>query len=148
MLQIGYVSTASGEQDPATLEAILTASRRYNQRWKISGLLVAGSGRYLQIIEGPHRPVEHLYSTIRSDRRHDAIITIVDRPIVDRAFGEWDMAFHHEARLGEADTVLKAVMLLTAPVGDPILRTQIRTFASLLLSRTLDCTAKPWAQAG
>lgn len=61
MLQIGYFSSATGSQDATVVHGILVAARRANRRDLITGLLVAGGGRYLQVIEGPNSAVRALY---------------------------------------------------------------------------------------
>ena len=55
MHQIAYFSTAAEPQEAALIQAILATSRANNLRDDISGLLVAGGNRYLQVIEGPRR---------------------------------------------------------------------------------------------
>jgi hypothetical protein len=62
--QIGYFSTAAGPQVPTVVHDILTVARRVNRSMGVTGLLVAGSNRYLQVIEGPILPYGR--STTRS----------------------------------------------------------------------------------
>lgn len=52
MIQIAYFSTAAVPQTPELIHNILAVSRANNARDDISGLLVAGGGRYMQVIEG------------------------------------------------------------------------------------------------
>ena len=56
MHQIAFFSTAAEPQEAALIQAILATSRANNLRDDISGLLVAGGNRYLQVIEGPRLP--------------------------------------------------------------------------------------------
>jgi hypothetical protein len=53
LLQIAYFSTAARVQDAKTVHDILIQSRVNNRRDGITGLLIAGGNRYMQIIEGP-----------------------------------------------------------------------------------------------
>lgn len=128
MLQIGYFSTARELQDAQAVHGILTESRRANRRDSISGLLVAGERRYLQVIEGPDKPVEALFDRIKRDRRHLAVATFLNRTITERSFGNWSMAFRRQSALGEQDIFVQLLCSLTAEISDVTLKHQIHFF--------------------
>ncbi|MEO7504745.1 MAG: BLUF domain-containing protein [Sphingomicrobium sp.] len=133
MFQIAYFSTASTRQDVRTVHDILVSSRINNRRDDITGLLVAGGNRYLQVIEGPRAATERLYATIRADQRHLAVTTLLQRTVLRRCFDGWSLAFRREPELGQFDSFPDMVRFLTLNVPDTALRNQIRTFASALI---------------
>src|ERR1700712_4845021 len=104
MRQIAYFSTAAKPQTSKSIHEILFASRINNRRDEITGLLVAGGNRYMQVIEGPSAAVEALYATIRMDPRHLAVATVLNQMTYKRAFDGWSMACRKEPALGDFDT--------------------------------------------
>lgn len=133
MLQIGYFSTATGAQDAETVHEILVSARRANRRDSITGLLVAGGGRYLQVIEGPRASVEALYGRIVQDRRHLAVATFLTRQIARRSFGSWSMAYRRQTASGEPNGFLDVLGALTSELSETELQRQIRFFASSMM---------------
>ena len=136
MLQIGYFSASVGAQDANAIHKILLGARKANKRDSITGLLVAGGGRYLQVIEGPQAAVEALYSNIRADLRHRAIATFMNRKITERSFGSWSMAFRWQAAFGEPNSFGHVLGAMTAVIADDGLRNQIRYFARATMGLT------------
>jgi hypothetical protein len=129
MIQIAYFSTASAPQTPQLITLILNSSRANNARDEISGLLVAGGNRYLQVIEGPGPAMRKLWAAIRADSRHCAVTELVNRRTLHRCFEGWSMAFRREPRLGEFDTFPQTLQFLMQNVDDTYLRGQIELFA-------------------
>ena len=144
MRQIAYFSTAAEPQTPECVHPILISSRVNNRRDSITGLLVAGGNRYLQVIEGPKRAVEALYGTIRRDHRHLAVTTLIDRPILERMFADWSMAYSREPALGHFSSFPETLRYLTQQVGDPALRRQIEMFARTFVAVPGDRTVTVW----
>jgi hypothetical protein len=93
MRHIIYSSKAT--QEPVGLELIVLVlqSRRNNERDGITGALVYGGGLFMQVIEGKKEAVTALYERICTDPRHQAIHKLVDKPMQERAFATWVMAF-------------------------------------------------------
>lgn len=110
MLQLVYISSANPAA-PCPTQDILTVSRRNNARDRITGLLYADAGRFLQALEGPEDAVEAAYSRIRQDARHRAIVMLSRRTIERREFGHWEMA--HRAPGADAAAFLSDVQRLT-----------------------------------
>ena len=144
MRQIAYFSTAAEPQTAELVHGILVESRINNRRKGITGLLVAGGNRYLQVIEGKREAVQSLYAAIRRDRRHLAVTTLLDREIVDRSFAEWSMAFRREAELGRFDSFPQTLRYLTQQVGDNVLRGQIELFARTFIAMPANRASTPW----
>ena len=133
LLQIGYFSSATGEQDATTVHKILVAARRDNQRASVTGLLVASGGRYLQVIEGPHEAVEQLYGRILKDERHLAVTLFNKQEITERTFGSWSMAYRRPTN-GSQD-FMEVLQALTTEIANTQLKRQIRFFASAVMAR-------------
>ncbi len=89
MLQITYISTATGPVDTAT---ILAVSRRNNARDRVTGLLYANGKRFLQVLEGEPADVERTLARITADPRHRAMVVLACRDVSAREFGDWAMA--------------------------------------------------------
>ena len=147
MLQIAYFSTATVRQSAEVLHDILTGSRRRNARDDISGLLVAGGNRYMQVIEGPEREMEALWTAIRADQRHCAVAELLRRPTETRSFEGWNMAFRREERLGAFDSFPQTLKFLTREVEDQALRRQIELFARSFISPPSNDDPTPWGLA-
>ncbi|MEO7635550.1 MAG: BLUF domain-containing protein [Sphingomicrobium sp.] len=147
MLQIAYFSTATVPQTADVLHRILVISRANNLADRITGLLVAGGNRYMQVIEGPRAPMEKLWATIRADQRHCAVARLLYRDIDERAFKSWSMAFRREDRIAEFDSFPQTLRFLTSQVEDGALRSQIELFARSFILSPANETVTPWGSA-
>lgn len=130
MLQLAYISTSRHPVDQALLDEILTASRRNNERCGVTGLLVSGGKRFLQVLEGPDQAVLTTYARIQNDPRHFAFVLLATRPLEARAFGDWSMAYHQGGAAADGD-LIEVVETLAAGIEDPNLRAQFSGFARL-----------------
>jgi hypothetical protein len=144
MRQIAYFSTAAEPQTAELVHAILVTSRVFNRRHGISGLLVAGGNRYMQIIEGEDEVLQRLYSAIRRDGRHLAVTTLMNRSVTERCFAEWSMAYRREPALGHFDSFPQTLRYLTQQVSDNALRRQIELFARTFIAVPGDRASTPW----
>ena len=126
MLQIIYVSTANPAVGPVDPAPILSISRDLNLRDDITGMLYSDGGRFLQVLEGPNAETEATMNRIRRDQRHRAIVTLVQRPVEGREFGDWSMA--HFTPGSDADAFVRRVSALVAGAS-PNLRATIEGFA-------------------
>ena len=133
MLQIGYFSASNGPQDASPVHNILVKSRHANRRDSITGLLVAGSGHYLQVIEGPRSAVEALYGRIQEDARHFAVASFSRRRISERSFGSWSMAFRRQTASSEPNSFSYVLGALTRDIPDEGLKQQIRYFVGAMM---------------
>lgn len=130
MLQLVYISSANPAA-PCPTQDILTVSRRNNARDRITGLLYADAGRFLQALEGPEEAVEAAYARIQQDPRHRAIVMLSRRMVDRRAFGHWEMA--HRAPGADAASFLADVQRLTAEASPEVRG----TFEGLIQARAL-----------
>ncbi len=93
VIQMIYVSAATGPFSTAQLEALLQTSRDNNEAVGVSGMLLHDDGTFLQVLEGPEDEVESLYERIGRDTRHTDSVVLWKREIEQRAFGQWRMGF-------------------------------------------------------
>lgn len=77
----------------ADITQILAQSRRHNPTLGVSGMLLFGRGRFIQLIEGPGPAVERTYRRILSDPRHADVVLVYDGSGEPRRFMEWAMGF-------------------------------------------------------
>lgn len=104
LLQLAYVSQASHVLDEVALLEILNQSRTNNDRVDITGFLMHTDGNFFQIIEGPQSHIDDLWARLMRDTRHHAVTRVLYRPVRERMFAKWSMAFH-SAALQECDAL-------------------------------------------
>ncbi len=143
MRQFVYLSTATGQQDAVTIAAILAVSHERNLRDKVTGLLVAGGHRYLQVIEGPDGVVTATMKRILRDHRHLAVTLLVKRRINKRSFAGWSMACCDRLDLGHFATLSDMVDQGRAQVSGRKLREQIDCFERSFVVPPLAALSKP-----
>ena len=147
MRQIAYFSTAAEPQTEMLLQSILSTAQARNQEHGITGLLVAGGNRYMQVFEGPRRAVAQLYENIRADSRHLAVATLVNRTAFKRSFEGWSMAYRREPDLGAFDRFPDVVRFLTSRIDDSLLRNQVRKFSEIFIAAPPQDQPAPWPVA-
>jgi len=75
------------------VRAILQTSRRNNAERGITGALLYSAGCFAQVLEGPLSQVETIVERIMLDPRHHEVKVLQFHVLVERAFGDWSMAF-------------------------------------------------------
>ncbi|VXD04310.1 BLUF domain-containing protein [Sphingomonas sp. 8AM] len=125
MLQITYISTATGPVDTAV---ILATSRRNNARDGVTGLLYANGKRFLQVLEGDPVDVERTLARITADPRHRAMVVLSCRDVSAREFGEWAMA---ERTTGEGGDAFVARVRALVAAAAPAVRATFDGFVQL-----------------
>ena len=147
MRQLVHFSTAAGRQDKIVTADILALSRERNLRDEVTGLLVAGGHRYLQIIEGSASVIEATIERIRRDSRHLGVTVMVDRPIAKRGFASWSMAYREEPRLDEFATLQELVDQMRYHLPDAKLREQLDCFVRSFAVAPVQHISSPWTLA-
>jgi hypothetical protein len=79
--------------DSQELLEILNKARIKNAGLEVTGMLLYRSGNFLQVLEGEESVVKALYETIKTDSRHHQVLTIAIKPVKERLFSNWEMAF-------------------------------------------------------
>ena len=77
--------------DEAVLAGILSAARRNNPRWGITGALICRHDIYLQLIEGPADAIDALYAAICADDRNTDVRLLLSEDMGERLFPNWAM---------------------------------------------------------
>lgn len=90
---IAYMSTASADFGETALLQLLEQARGFNERLGVTGVLMYGGGRFVQILEGCPSVVRPLYARIERDPRHGRLEKLADGPIARREFARWHMSF-------------------------------------------------------
>lgn len=92
MIRLLYCSQAKPEISKEDIENILQTSRKNNSAAEITGALMYGGGRFMQVLEGPEQAVLRTYVNITDDTRHSNCRMIYVTPVKDRLFSTWTMA--------------------------------------------------------
>jgi hypothetical protein len=129
MIRLLYISTARVPHSRAQLDNILGVSRRNNAAVGITGLLIAGGNRFLQVLEGPEAHVQETYDRIRLDIRHFAPVILKREAAEKRLFGRWAMGFQPGGTPAGMSSMSDEVCGLVAPIGDPLLKAYFEGFA-------------------
>jgi hypothetical protein len=93
MFYIIYLSAAVKPADEAELLSILTVSRHNNKPLGITGVLLYGDNKFIQLLEGEKETVQQTFEKISYDPRHKAVTMITCGEIAERIFPEWSMGF-------------------------------------------------------
>ena len=94
LVSIVYMSRAVADFDDAAMAELLHGSRLRNEALGVSGLLVAKSGRFMQLLEGPAWSVDDRYAAIARDPKHTELTSLIREEIPERRFDGWSMAYH------------------------------------------------------
>lgn len=134
MKRLLYISTARADLNPNELETLLAQSRRANAAAGLTGLLIVGGRRFLQVLEGPEAAVTSTYDRIRRDDRHFALVKLHEKNIEARSFASWAMGFERGGSVAPSATLAEQVSSLVAPIADATLRAYFTGFAEVSLS--------------
>ncbi|TVT43747.1 BLUF domain-containing protein [Hymenobacter setariae] len=93
MHHIIYLSRATKRPTDDELTALLAQARVANAQQNVTGALVYGDGQFMQIIEGEEATLAMLYARLLQDGRHEQVFKFADKPIAQRSFADWSMAF-------------------------------------------------------
>lgn len=100
LYQLIYMSELA--TDESVLNSIHSHAVRNNTARTVTGMLLFSQGRFLQVLEGERKDVQHTFDRIQEDSRHDHVTLISEQTIAERCFSHWNMGFKH---LREADAV-------------------------------------------
>lgn len=129
MKRLLYISTARSILDASELEELLSKSRAANAKAGLTGLLVVGGRRFLQVLEGPDQAVIQTYERIKHDPRHFALVKLHDKAVEERAFGSWSMGYEQGGEAAASASLADQVNAMVASIADPTLRAYFTGFA-------------------
>lgn len=90
IVELVYVSKAVKRMEQDELDDLLTKTKIFNSRHKITGLLMYdGYGTFMQALEGEEKVIKALYKKIVKDDRHRCITKIGMHYINRRSFPDW-----------------------------------------------------------
>ncbi|MCB1736548.1 MAG: BLUF domain-containing protein [Gammaproteobacteria bacterium] len=98
LIHLVYASRATRPYSDDDLIRLLNKARSNNLALNVSGMLLYVEGSFFQVLEGEPDTLHRLYERISTDTGHDKIVKIIEEPIEDRAFGEWQMGFFGATR--------------------------------------------------
>ena len=91
LMRLIYHSVAAEQCGYEEYQAILSSARFHNAEAHVTGMLVFGQGRFLQLLEGDDRTINATYNRIVTDSRHEQVRLIEAVPISRRDFSNWSM---------------------------------------------------------
>ena len=147
MRQIVYFSTAAGQQDANTVAAIWALTREQYRRDGLSGLLVAGGHRYLEVIEGRVDEVELAVDRIRFEQRHVGMSVLITRRIAERSFPDWSATYFTAPPTRPYATLGDMVERMRGLVSDPALLDQLNYLERRFAVAPAAPLASPWTTA-
>ncbi len=90
---IAYVSTAIRMMSEVDLEELLVEARDLNLQTGTTGVLLYSAGTFFQYFEATEDVIQVTYQRIKDSRKHTGIIELLNEPIVERSFCDWQMGF-------------------------------------------------------
>ena len=93
-----YASTSPRGFDRQELLSLLMKARTANALLDITGMLLYENKNFFQVLEGSESAVTQLFQEICADKRHQAIVRIIQEPIAKRSFCDWTMSFSSISR--------------------------------------------------
>lgn len=88
---IVYVSSATELMSLPELEVLLTKARTLNVENSVTGVLLYSDGNFMQYLEGSEEALRITYARILASKQHHGVIQILNEPIAERSFPDWDM---------------------------------------------------------
>jgi hypothetical protein len=92
-IQLIYSSVALSDFSDEELDKLLATCVSFNASKNISGMLLYGNGKFIQVLEGKGSDVEALFEKIVADSRHSQVNTLIKTHIRKREFNSWSMGF-------------------------------------------------------
>lgn len=128
-----YISAGTHLFSDQELDSLLAKSRENNSKINITGILLYSEGNFIQAIEGTKEDIDYLFNKISLDPRHKYIIKLYQKPITERMFSEWSMAFKKSDKSSFANIPGLSDFMETNTVSD-VLKNNSSAVSQLLLS--------------
>lgn len=90
---IAYVSTAARMMSEVDLETLLVEARDLNLETGTTGVLLYSDGTFFQYFEANEDALQLTYQRIKDSRKHSGILELMNEPIQERSFSDWQMGF-------------------------------------------------------
>lgn len=95
LYELVYMSRATKMMGTHDLLELLKESRKANEKYHVTGMLLYKDMSFLQLIEGEKEDLEDLYLNLKKDPRHENLTDLIMRPISSRSFSDWTMGFQN-----------------------------------------------------
>jgi hypothetical protein len=115
-----YASRAVRPLGETALQSLLEQARDHNVEAGLTGVLIYGDERFVQVLEGSDEAVHAVFSRIAVDPRHYAVRILADEPLAQRRFGSWSMGLRRArgAALHDFDGRLAAAVERAGSTSD------------------------------
>ena len=90
---IYYISNKNSNIVDDELENLLHSIISRNNRLGITGILLLQNNHFFQIMEGQEKIIDDIFGKIMKDNRHHGFIRLLDMPIADRVFEDYDSGY-------------------------------------------------------
>ena len=90
---IAFSSVATVDFSEAALLQLLKQACSLHEQAGLTGVLMYGNGRFMQVMEGCPAAVRSVYARIATDPRHGRLEKLADGPVARREFTGWRMSF-------------------------------------------------------
>ncbi|TKD66251.1 BLUF domain-containing protein [Flavobacterium sp. ASW18X] len=94
MYSLIYRSVAQPSFSLPEVYLMLSKARAFNNNHNITGCLLYHNQTFIQLLEGEESALLALYDSIKLDKRHYNVTTLIEQHIETPLFLNWDMAFH------------------------------------------------------
>lgn len=99
LVRLVYVSQIVKGFDSNDIKGIIEAACTKNKANHITGLLCFSKNIFLQCLEGSRANVNDTYHRILNDRRHNKIVMLDYKEIIQREFSSWSMGYVPESSI-------------------------------------------------
>ena len=88
-----YISDYEGRASEldSVLAEIAATSKVRNRKWQVTGVLFHQNGSFLEVLEGSKETLRALMKRIAADKRHRHLTCLIDQPIEERRFDDWNI---------------------------------------------------------
>ncbi|HMR16100.1 BLUF domain-containing protein [Mariniflexile maritimum] len=90
---ICYISDSMHNESLKNIEDLYLKARTNNAKNNITGILMYTDRNFLQVLEGEETIVDATFKKICADIRHKNIFNIIDSPIEQRIFEDYNFGF-------------------------------------------------------
>ena len=91
LIYASHIAPVCQDDLKAGLTDIITRSIVKNRAARVTGLMIAYKGWFVQALEGPRAAVEALFETIAADPRHHHALPLSQGEVEARLFEQWNM---------------------------------------------------------
>ena len=105
-----YKSKAHASFSMEAIHRMLIDAKRFNKKNNITGCILYHDKQFIQLIEGDKKVIESLYATIKEDKRHFEVQTLLNKASKQSLWNDWSMAFYNFSEDGD-QTIYKRLLL-------------------------------------